>query len=55
MNRWGNKVFSTNNPSDAWDGGKNPEGVYFYLMRVKLACGDNTDIIEKSGSVTLTR
>ncbi len=55
MNRWGNKVFSTNNPAEAWDGGKNPEGVYFFLMRVKLACGDNTDIIEKSGSVTLTR
>ncbi|MCG9912402.1 MAG: gliding motility-associated C-terminal domain-containing protein [Flavobacteriales bacterium] len=55
MNRWGNRVFYTQNPSDFWDGGKHPEGVYFYTLKTELKCGGNNDIIEKSGSITLVR
>jgi gliding motility-associated-like protein len=55
LNRWGAVVFSTDNPAEYWDGGNNREGVYFYFMRVKPACGDPDNYIEKSGSVTLTR
>jgi gliding motility-associated-like protein len=55
MNRWGNRVFYTRNPSEFWDGGKHPEGVYFYTLKTELKCGGNHDIIEKSGSITLVR
>jgi gliding motility-associated-like protein len=56
MDRWGSKVFETNDPSERWDGtrdGQNvPSGVYVY--RVKYATeGDQQQ--EESGSFTLIR
>lgn len=39
--RWGQQIFRTNNPDDAWDGTFNgnyvPEGVYVYLLRFRNA------------------
>jgi gliding motility-associated-like protein len=55
MNRWGNTVFTADKPTAIWDGGKQPDGVYFYSLRVRLACGNNSDWIEKNGTITLTR
>ncbi len=39
VNRWGRKVFTTNNPAEGWDGKINgkkaSEGVYFYYIEAK--------------------
>ncbi|MFA4864167.1 MAG: gliding motility-associated C-terminal domain-containing protein, partial [Bacteroidales bacterium] len=32
-NRWGEKVFEEANYSGSWDGGKLPDGVYFYILK----------------------
>jgi gliding motility-associated-like protein len=32
-NRWGEKVFQEDNYSNDWDGGKLPDGVYFYILK----------------------
>lgn len=56
FNRWGEKIFETNNPDDSWDGnyrGKmSPPGVYVYMVTYTFT-GQNKTI--KSGSVTLIR
>ena len=56
FNRWGLKVFSTNNVDLGWDGtegGKKcEEGVYVYLVRFKSSKGEYIDF---KGSVTLLR
>lgn len=54
-NRFGQRVFHTNNPADCWDGtflGKqqNPD-VYVYIIKATMACGK----IDKKGMVTLLR
>jgi len=55
FNRWGQLVFTTNNPSDCWDGtylGKLQEaGGYPYIIKVKSPCGD----ITRTGIVMLIR
>ncbi|MCS6933976.1 MAG: PKD domain-containing protein [Chitinophagales bacterium] len=55
-NRWGEKVFETNNSLDGWDGKykgiDQPMGVYVYTLNV--AFEDNTTRVIK-GSVTLLR
>ncbi|MCS7073669.1 MAG: gliding motility-associated C-terminal domain-containing protein, partial [Bacteroidia bacterium] len=45
--RWGSRLWSTNNTATGWDGGNYPEGVYYYY----LVAGE----IKKSGSFTLLR
>jgi len=54
-NRWGEKVFSTNNPSNCWDGlykSKKPEpGAYVYYIKGNTSCGP----IEKKGTFILIR
>jgi gliding motility-associated-like protein len=53
--RWGNRVFYTNNPNQRWDGnykGKGVEtGVFIYYVTVTTMCGD----IVRKGTVTLIR
>ncbi len=56
-NRWGEKVFATNNPTEGWDGtDKNgkivPDDVYGYYF--KVTCGDG-DTYEEKGNVSLIR
>lgn len=53
--RWGNRVFYTNNPSQCWDGRyKDKElgtGVFIYHLSATTMCGD----IVRKGTVTLIR
>jgi gliding motility-associated-like protein len=53
-NRWGQLVFETYNPSDAWDGRYNGKfvesGVYVYLLRFTSATGEN---ILRKGTVAV--
>ncbi|WP_462252093.1 PKD domain-containing protein [Ferruginibacter sp.] len=54
-NRYGEKVFYTNNPNKCWDGlykSNKPElGNYVYYIKAKTACGT----VEKKGNVILIR
>lgn len=54
--RWGELVFSSTNPNEAWDGtfrGKDCQpGVYYYRFKVK--CGKGREF-SKSGDITLIR
>ena len=34
-NRWGSKVYSTENYDNSWDGGNNPSGAYFYMIELQ--------------------
>lgn len=56
FDRWGGKIFETNDPEDAWDGtykGKMlSPGVYVYLLTYQFTGMDKTT---KSGNVTLLR
>jgi gliding motility-associated-like protein len=58
MNRWGERVFVSNNQNFAWDGTNNfdnkscPQGTYLYLLKVKN--GENQEISRK-GFVNLIR
>lgn len=53
--RWGNRVFYTNNPTQCWDGrfgGKElATGVYIYQVSATTMCGD----VVRKGTVTLIR
>ncbi len=51
-NRWGLKVFSTNNVDEGWNGNKCEGGVYIYIVRYKSSKGE---YVERKGSVTLLR
>jgi len=48
LNRWGNKVYESNNYQNNWDGGKLADGVYYYI--IELADGS-----KYQGSVTILR
>ncbi|GIV42683.1 MAG: hypothetical protein KatS3mg034_1993 [Vicingaceae bacterium] len=55
-NRWGERVFLTNNPQQSWDGTYRGQsvngGVYHYRLKVVLK---NDQIIEKKGTITLVK
>jgi len=53
-NRWGTKVFETENIDDVWDGGKEPDGTYYYVMTGKEMTLDQEDV-EYRGDLTLIR
>ncbi|MEI6947696.1 gliding motility-associated C-terminal domain-containing protein [Paraflavisolibacter sp. H34] len=54
-NRWGQLVFSTNDPRQCWDGTfkgmEQPSGVFVYLIRAQTLCGS----VNKKGTVVLIR
>jgi gliding motility-associated-like protein len=54
-NRWGQRVFHTNNSSSCWDGSLQGQpqdaGVFVYIVKAKTACGN----IDRKGTVTLLR
>ena len=56
FDRWGGFIFSTENPSDGWEGKRNgndvPQGTYSYIIRVKQAGGKLT---ESKGILMLIR
>jgi len=50
VNRWGQKVFQTNNLTlNSWNGENFPEGVYFYTLT------DKKNVINKTGFIHLIR
>ena len=55
-NRWGHKVFESNNPANGWDGTVNgqpePPGVYVWICRYQLA---RLQPVSQKGSVVLVR
>jgi len=57
--RWGKKVFETNDLTDKWDGKVNgkdaTEGVYFWLAHYTSACVVDAQPIENKGFVHLLR
>lgn len=54
-NRWGEKIFSTTNQNDCWNGThkgiQQPSGTFVYVIRAKTFCGN----IFRKGTVTLIR
>lgn len=55
--RWGNVVFSTQDPKERWDGtngngGQYPAGTYTWSL---LARDQNTNLVQKQGTLTLLR
>lgn len=55
-NRWGNKIYSSNNINEGWDGtykgSAQPVGVYIYFIDAVL---DNGRSLQQKGNVTLIR
>lgn len=59
FNRWGEAIWSTEDPADSWDGGYGglpvPDGTYVYLLRHQVHCSENEGRRERIGHVTLLR
>ncbi|MDP4935394.1 MAG: gliding motility-associated C-terminal domain-containing protein [Salibacteraceae bacterium] len=53
-NRWGDKVYQTEDIEEFWDGGKESSGVYYYIMTGKELTLDQ-EKVEWRGNVTLIR
>jgi gliding motility-associated-like protein len=59
FNRWGERIFESENPKDEWNGRvfntgpEVPDGNYFYQITYKPECADNVREIE--GGITLIR
>ena len=59
FNRWGEKVFSSEDPKRQWDGTVNnkgpqcPEGTYFYQLKYRFKGKEKVEVI--SGSINLIR
>ena len=55
FNRWGKKVYDSNNYLNQWDGEGAPDGTYFFIFRYSFAFASTLDQKEISGSVTILR
>ncbi|MEI6851876.1 MAG: gliding motility-associated C-terminal domain-containing protein [Bacteroidota bacterium] len=59
FNRWGKKIFESddyNNSDHAWDGGKEADGVYYYVLTINYGDhGDCVDTKDFNGTVTIIR
>jgi gliding motility-associated-like protein len=44
FNRWGRKVFESNNYQNDWDGDNNPDGVYFYILSIPEGISEGREI-----------
>jgi len=53
-NRWGGKVYETQDIEEFWDGGKEPSGVYYYIMSGSEATLDQ-ESVDWRGDLTLIR
>jgi len=55
FNRWGKKIFETDNLADGWDGSYLgvPQGIGVYVYQLYLRCGHN--YVSKHGNITLIR
>ncbi|MDW8302438.1 MAG: PKD domain-containing protein [Bacteroidia bacterium] len=51
-NRWGNKVYESNDPSQVWDPIKEQDGVYYYVVIAEGRFGTNYN---KKGNITVMR
>jgi gliding motility-associated-like protein len=49
-NRWGLKVFEFNDKNGIWDGSKNSDGVYYYIVKYKDKDGNSG---ERTGNITI--
>lgn len=49
-NRWGKRIYKSENYQNDWDGEKHPEGTYFYFLYVS-----DINKTEKKGTVTLIK
>lgn len=38
-NRWGNRIWNSNNPEEGWEGKNNSAGVYYYLIKFQDCTG----------------
>jgi gliding motility-associated-like protein len=54
FNRWGTKVFETSDMTQFWDGGKEPDGTYYYVVTGRERTLDAEEI-EFRGDLTLIR
>jgi len=60
-NRWGERVFSSNNPNYGWDGNEissgrpMPDGTYFYILETAGICSPDNQKKRMSGTLTLIR
>ena len=59
FNRWGEQVFSSDDPAKVWLGDHDgaglhfvPDGVYMYVVKLR---GFNSEALEKTGNIVLTR
>ena len=50
FNRWGNKVYESNNYQNDWNGEKHHDGVYYYILLVN---NNTTEGIEYHGTITV--
>lgn len=55
INRWGNLIFETNDPTNFWNGKVKEtfvdDGVYFYKITYRLVCDDEPNVIQGTISV----
>lgn len=54
FDRWGNILWTTNDPQEQWDASALPMGVYVYTMKMRDPCSTTNEIVKK-GHVTLFR